>query len=58
MKFTETIEELESQIEIMETCIKRGYDGDDHFNDDGTGWRSKLITNMACAIEVLKNNES
>ena len=58
MFFKETIEELEDQIEGMEQCLKQGYDGDDVIYDTQNGWRNKLIVNMACAIEVLKNNES
>tara|TARA_R110001583_G_scaffold2725_17_gene19129 strand:+ start:935 stop:1111 length:177 start_codon:yes stop_codon:yes gene_type:complete len=58
MKYTETIEELEDLISEYENDLANGYIGDNVLNTNDIEWRKKAIVNMACAIEVLKNNES
>jgi hypothetical protein len=57
MKFTETIETLEFEIGHMERCLKDGHDGDSVIWPIKGDWRHAEIAQMACAIEVLKNNE-
>ncbi|MCK4904478.1 MAG: hypothetical protein KAS35_07275 [Candidatus Marinimicrobia bacterium] len=58
MKYTETIEELEDLISEYENDLANGYIGDNVLTANDIEWRQKAIVNMACAIEVLKNNES
>jgi hypothetical protein len=58
MKFTETIEELEDLISEYENDLSNGYIGDNALNGQDIEWRKKAITNMACAINTLKDNES
>ena len=59
MKFTDTIEELKYLIKGYQKEIEDGFTRDDlPLGKEGIEWTKKAITNMGCAIEVLKNNES
>ena len=57
MKFTETIEELEDLIRTYERELKEGFCGETRMSPKIIKYNKEAITNMACAIEVLKNNE-
>ena len=57
MKFTKTIEELEDLIRTYEQELKGGYIGDNLIGNDGRKYNTEAITNMASAVEILKNNE-
>jgi hypothetical protein len=58
MKFTESIDELEDLISEYENDVKTEYCGDYRIDPEGLKWRKEAIVNMACAINVLKNNET
>ena len=57
MKYTETIEELEDLIKEYEGNLDSGYIGDTSLSYEDIEWRKKAITNMACAINALKDLE-
>mgnify|MGYP003680754307 CR=1 FL=1 len=58
MKFTETVDELKELIREYENDVKTEYSGDYRIDAEGLKWRKETIVNMACAINVLKDNET
>jgi hypothetical protein len=57
MKYTEAIEDLEYCITEYQNTLDNMYDGDFKISEMDKSLARKSIPVLACAIEVLKNNE-
>ncbi len=57
MKYTEAIDDLEYCITEYQNTIDNIYDGDFKISERDKDLARKAIPVLACAIEVLKNNE-